>query len=805
MYSNMSNAPMLFNTSLNLKTLSSQQSGPEQHVNETWDHLAQSIRQIHRKNASTLSFEELYRNAYNMVLHKSGDKLYLGVRDVIAQHLEDVSREQIVPAFGVGAGTGGAGVRSAGGTSADSGATFLKVLKKVWEEHTTCMLMIRDILMYMDRVYAKTNNIPVVYDLGLDLFRDTVARSPRYQIQQHLRQVMLEQIQHEREGEVIDRSAIKSAVDMLLELVDQKHNDSVYVADFEGTYLKTSAEFYKVESQMLVGDCDAPEYMKKVEKRLNEEQERTRHYLSSMTEPKIRSIVEEELITNHVKTIMEMENSGLIPMLTNDKIDDLSRMYKLFSRVPTGLPEMRAAISAHIKDLGKGVNANVNSVFVPSAAPSGSGKGKEKEIDKDKDEEGKGGNSQIALRWVQEVLDLKDKFDRILDQAVNKDKTFQTAFNEAFERFINENPKSPEFISLFIDENLKKGLKGKSEEEIDTVLDKTITLFRFIQEKDVFERYYKQHLAKRLLLGRSVSDDAERGMIAKLKVECGYQFTTKLEGMFNDMRISTDTLTAFKEFLDVSGIERPKIDLGVTVLTSTFWPMNGSTSPHCIFPSELTHAYQTFEKFYFGRHSGRRLTWQPNMGTADIKAQFKAKKHDINVSTYGMVILLLFNDLPEDKFLTVKDIQDQTDINDADLRRTLQSLACAKYKILTKEPKGKDVNIDDQFYYNPEFTCPLARIKIQTVASKVENEGERKHTQEKVDEERKHQTEAAIVRVMKDRKTMDHNLLIAEVTKQLSTRFSPSPNMIKKRIEALIDREYLERANGDRKMYNYLA
>lgn len=43
-------------------------------------------------------------------------------------------------------------------------------------------------------------------------------------------------------------------------------------------------------------------------------------------------------------------------------------------------------------------------------------------------------------------------------------------------------------------------------------------IFRYLQEKDVFEKYYKQHLAKRLLLGRSVSDDAERTMIAKLKV-----------------------------------------------------------------------------------------------------------------------------------------------------------------------------------------------------------------------------------------------------------------------------------------------
>ena len=57
-----------------------------------------------------------------------------------------------------------------------------------------------------------------------------------------------------------------------------------------------------------------------------------------------------------------------------------------------------------------------------------------------------------------------------------------------------------------------------SEQEIETVLDKSMVLFRFLQEKDVFERYYKQHLAKRLLLNKSVSDDSEKNMISKLKV-----------------------------------------------------------------------------------------------------------------------------------------------------------------------------------------------------------------------------------------------------------------------------------------------
>jgi cullin 3 len=73
------------------------------------------------------------------------------------------------------------------------------------------------------------------------------------------------------------------------------------------------------------------------------------------------------------------------------------------------------------------------------------------------------------------------------------------------------------------------------------------------------------------------------------------------------------------------------------------------------------------------------------------------------------------------------------------------------------------------------------------VASKVETPKEREETQEMVDEERKHQVEACIVRIMKNRKTMTHNDLISEVAHQLSSRFQPSMGVIKKRVEGLID------------------
>ena len=89
------------------------------------------------------------------------------------------------------------------------------------------------------------------------------------------------------------------------------------------------------------------------------------------------------------------------------------------------------------------------------------------------------------------------------------------------------------------------------------------------------------------------------------------------------------------------------------------------------------------------------------MGTADLKAKFKSRRHEINVSTYQMCVLLLFN--TEDT-LSYSQISDITAIPVGDLKRALQSLACAKFKILRKDPVGRDVKDGDSFSFNEEFS-----------------------------------------------------------------------------------------------------
>nr|DBA26014.1 TPA: hypothetical protein GDO54_010327 [Pyxicephalus adspersus] len=690
----------------------------EKYVNSIWDLLKNAIQEIQRKNNSGLSFEELYRNAYTMVLHKHGEKLYTGLREVVTEHLINKVREDVLNSLN---------------------NNFLQTLNQAWNDHQTAMVMIRDILMYMDRVYVQQNNVENVYNLGLIIFRDQVVRYGC--IRDHLRQTLLDMIARERKGEVVDRGAIRNACQMLMIL--GLEGRSVYEEDFEAPFLEMSAEFFQMESQKFLAENSASVYIKKVEARINEEIERVMHCLDKSTEEPIVKVVERELISKHMKTIVEMENSGLVHMLKNGKTEDL-----------------------------------------------------------------------------------KSRFDRFLQESFSNDRLFKQTIAGDFEYFLNLNSRSPEYLSLFIDDKLKKGVKGLTEQEVESILDKAMVLFRFMQEKDVFERYYKQHLARRLLTNKSVSDDSEKNMISKLKTECGCQFTSKLEGMFRDMSISNTTMDEFRQHLQTTGVSLGGVDLTVRVLTTGYWPTQSAT-PKCNIPPAARHAFEVFRRFYLAKHSGRQLTLQHHMGSADLNATFygpvkkedgsevgvggaqvtgsNTRKHILQVSTFQMTILILFNN--REKY-TFEEIQQETDIPERELVRALQSLACGKptQRVLTKEPKSKEIECGHVFTVNDQFTSKLHRVKIQTVAAKQgESDPERKETQKKVDDDRKHEIEAAIVRIMKSRKKMQHNVLVAEVTQQLKARFLPSPVVIKKRIEGLIEREYLARTPEDRKVYTYVA
>jgi cullin 3 len=589
-----------------------------------------------------------------------------------------------------------------------------------------------------------------------------------------LNHIILDQIQMERDGDVIDKQLIKSCVWMLEGLHEdevESEEQRLYNTSFEKEYLNTSRDFYRGESELLLRDSHAGAYCKHARRRIYEEEERCKQTLLESTAPKIQKVVEDELIKNRIHELVEME-SGVRFMIDNHRLEELNFIYDLNNRVDDKKAELTRAIQQRIVDMGSEINKDaIVASQAPAVAPAadaadkGKGAAQEKTLNQ---------QTVAAIKWVEDVLALKDRFDKIWRESFESDPLLQQAQTRSFTEFINSTsfPRSSEYISLFIDENMKKGIKGKTESEIDAVLEKAIILLRYVQDKDLFERYYKKHLCRRLLMNKSISNEVEKQMISKMKIELGNNFTLKLEAMFKDMTISEELTAGFKKHVEGLGDRDPKrIELSINVLTSMTWPletMGGVAAdeedqrPRCNYPLVVDKLKRGFEKFYSQKHSGRQLTWLANMGSADIKAvfpkvpqkdgSFKERRHDLNVSTYGMVILLLFNDIGAGQHITFEEIQAQTNIPHNDLIRNLQSLAVApKTRILIKEPMSKDVKPNDRFSFNESFQGKFVKIKVGVVSggNKVETDRERRETEKKNDDSRQFCIEAAVVRIMK--------------------------------------------------------
>lgn len=703
-------------------------------------------------------------------------------------------------------------------------------------------------------MYCDDHRQPSIFAAAMGQFRDFILRAsiPSHDgltVMDLLNSVILDHIQMEREGEIIDTSLIRACIYMLeglYESEDEDESTKLYLTVFEPAFLEASEVFFASESASLLAQADAGTFCRHARRRLDEEEDRCRTTLSMLSSSKIKTVFDEKFIKHHIREVIAMEGSGVKHMLKTDRMSELEMVFDLVSRVDPKKEELQLAVQERIVELGTELN---NAASKTASTPMNKVEGETGEADA-KGPGSKAINQQTvaAIKWVDDILQLKEKYDNVLAHAFRSDQGLQTAFTRSFTDFINVFPRSSEYLSLFFDENMKKGIKGKTENEVDTLLDKGIILLRYIQDKDMFERYYKKHLSKRLLMKRSISMDAERQMISKMKMEVGNSFTQKIEAMFKDMAVSEDLSYSYKQEVASLGDPDPhRAELEINVLTSTMWPLEtmSASSQHggpnsCKFPPQVAILKQGFEKFYLKKHTGRQLAWQAHMGTADVRAYFpemKGKKtRELNVSTYAMIILLLFNDLAPGQSYTCEEIQERTNIPMNDLTRNLQSLAVAsKTRILVKEPMSKEVNADDKFFINENFYSQFQKIKIGVVATgnKVEDVDERKETEKKNDLSRGGSIEAAIVRIMKyveipghlaivqilegncneadsgsarQRKQLDHSNLITEVIQQLSARFHPDVTMVKKRIESLIEREYLERVEDPAKpAYRYMA
>ncbi len=240
--------------------------------------------------------------------------------------------------------------------------------------------------------------------------------------------------------------------------------------------------------------------MVRVEQVLEDEKGRVAAYLHASTHDKLLHTVEKELLEKRQSVLLERESSGVKAMLINDQLTDLSRLFRLFHRpsIPNGLDPISEALRQHIVDVG-GEKIEQHKARVESAAND-----KEKEKSGDKDKEAPAAavaTSSDDSQFIRDLLTVHEKYLEMVNRQFGSHALFQKALKDAFHRLVNqdsEKEKTAELIASFCDGLLKSGSTMKlSDEETESFLEKTVQLFSYLSDKDIFGEIYRNQLAKR--------------------------------------------------------------------------------------------------------------------------------------------------------------------------------------------------------------------------------------------------------------------------------------------------------------------
>jgi cullin 1 len=679
---------------------------------------------------------------------------------------------------------------------------LLREFIKHWENHKLMTKWMWKLFMHLDKAYVMNGSLPTLTSAGLRLFKTIVYDGSRTD----LMTTMLAVINRERSGEDVDDGLLKTTTQVFEAMgTTQSHTQlknleaalkieapdlSVYTNDFEDFLLTNSQEYYAHRSQEWLESDGTPQFLEKAEAALNSETSRVARYLNRTSEGKILAVVEQEILQRHQTALLEKEGSGCMWLLCNDRLTDLERMFRLFKRIDGGLVPMAKFFKEHVVNQGKEIVSTRKAL-----------------VEALKEEKPPKKENPADPEFVEALLALHEKYMSIVDNQFGQEHLFQKALKDAFIVFMNQDasPKvsNTEMVSTYCDRILKGG-KKLSDIEIEAYLCNLLQLFNYLQDKDLYAEIYRNQLSKRLLNKRSVSNDAEKSMIGKLKMQCGAPFTSKLEGMVTDYNMCDENTKKFQDWKKgKSGGAGggPEVDFSVQVLTTGFWPTYKILD--VTLPREMSHCTGQFKDWYDSVHTKRRLKWIHAIGEATMQGKFKTS-HTMVVSTLQAIALMFFNPGSgngANGVITFAEVQQGLNLEAEIVKRLMHSLTCGKFKVLTKDPSAsvsKSIKETDSFSVNADFKERLKKFRIPMASL------EDSHNPERVSEDRSFAVDAAIVRIMKARKVLSHQMMVSEVLTQLHF-FRPQPKLIKKRIEQLIEREYLERDPDDQKSYKYIA
>lgn len=697
---------------------------------------------------------------------KLGERLYQEIRKSLASHISLVAENVYGGEF----------------------ENILTEYEHYWRPFISCVPFLDHLFSFLNTQVIrrhKRNQVDITYilygvspeddmleigELALDLWRRIMIEMQ----QQKLSDALLSEITRDRLGQTVNHRAARSVMSSLIDVLRFRpavDEFKLYEEVLEVPFFQKSTIYYIQMSHKFLESQDCSEFMKQVIKFTSEEVHRSRNFLHRESYNRVLFDCRQHLLVFNIPFL----DSNCRDTVQREKWEDLSNMYQLLG--PTNCPLENSLdllvgeFEDHLQDIGLAVMQSLQ-------------------------------GNELANQFVDAMLEFRSKYAEQIRLVFDGNQRFLAALDKActaainYRRHSKASCRSPELLAKYCDNLLKKTAKSMNESEQDDKLTQVIQLFNYISDKDIFEKFYSRGMAKRLIYAQFQSMDLEEAMINRLKQVCGYEYANKLHRMFTDMAISADLNTKFSSYLSANSERQLTHSVVLNVLAAGSWPISQSDLATFSLPQELEKCVRMFEMFYNEQYCGRKLSWMYNLSLVELKFCYCKKPYVVTMELYMMGVLICFNN---NDTLNYRDIRENCQLPNKELLKELQLLVDAK--MLLAELPITDSSV---FTLNLKFTNKRTKFKVLPVLpAEVVQEVVQTHVA--VEEDRRMFMQASIVRIMKTRKEMSHTALVQEVISQAQTRFMPKISTVKKCIENLLEKQYIERSPKTQGSYVYVA
>uniref|UniRef100_A0A7E4ZYY5 Cullin-5 n=1 Tax=Panagrellus redivivus TaxID=6233 RepID=A0A7E4ZYY5_PANRE len=625
-------------------------------------------------------------------------------------------------------------------------------------------------------------------------------------IKGRLLKATLDLIEKERLNEMVEQSKIVGIRDSYIELnTNDMDRLDLYTREFEAAYLDATATFYRARAADMLEKNGILSYIAYADSKLQEEQQRAEKYLDKSDGRSVNALVAKcvEILVSDHEDQMHNECTSLI---TANDVERLQMIYRLTNKTPNGINTMLKKLFEFVRQ--EGLNQMLQ-------------------------------NAQTIVsnsdKYVDHLLDMHERFTKLIGDAFYNDPRFLTERDKAFQDVVNSTEvfkmdttkalkgavesRSPELLAVYCDQLLRKTAMSKrlSSEEVDEKLNRVLLVLKYVQSKDIFMRFHKQHMSRRLVLETTADQEKEETLVRRFR-EIGMpaDYVNKLSRMLQDVEVNKDTNVEIKRSIAANNNDAlPIIDiLTLKVLNVGAW--GKPRRSHVSLPREIEDCAGEIEEAYKKMHCGRKLFWSPQMSSAVIVWNNKHGKYDFEVSSMQLSVLHCFNDRPTEK-LTYDSLRLATELVEQDLNRTLMSLVSmprVQMQLVHTDCvplNPKNFNDSTLFWINQDFAL-VKNDKIQprgkisfigrlNVGGDANNENEC----DEVMKLREFRTQEAIVKVMKTRKQVTSAQLQTSLIELLKDMFCPSKRLIKEQIEWLIENNYIKRDPKDMNTFIYVT